>query len=284
MKTTTFYKLRKPEGTDPVNLEDFNVNFDDIDKALKEAADASGDLSRGKVFATQASERANFDSGDTLATGFGKIMKWFSDLKSAAFATLVNNDITTAEGYAADARIVKTHGDEIDALVTKTDNMKASFQAGVDGIYNAITAQGTTPASKSQSDVQAAISTLANSSYNKGYAAKAFRRILLGTGGNGNYSATGVPNWQGLTNDNFVFVPTKVHYWGGTYNTDGTAQYIVLGTSAGGDIYPSVSYNAGNGIVTVTGCSAEAYSNGYDLHGSSAKVAVTGNIYCVVAN
>jgi len=170
LKTTTFYKLRKPEGTDPVNLEDFNVNFDDIDKALKEASDASGDLSRGKVFATQASERSNFDSGDTLATGFGKIMKWFSDLKSAAFATLVNNDITTAEGYAADARIVKTHGDEIDALVTKTDNMKASFQAGVDGIYNAITAQGTTPASKSQSDVQAAIPTLANNSYNKGYA------------------------------------------------------------------------------------------------------------------
>jgi len=121
-------------------------------------------------------------------------------------------------------------------------------------------------------------------SYNAGYAAKAFRRILLGTGGNGNYSATGVPNWQGLTNDNFVFVPTKVHYWGGTYNTDGAAQYVVLGTSAGGDIYPSVSYNAGNGIVTVTGCSAEAYSNGYDRHGSSANVAVTGNIYCVVAN
>lgn len=58
----------------------------------------------------------------------------------------------------------------IDALETKTDNMKASFQAGVDGIYNAITAQGTTPASKSQSDVQAAIPTLANNSYNKGSA------------------------------------------------------------------------------------------------------------------
>ena len=58
----------------------------------------------------------------------------------------------------------------IDALVTETDSMKASFQAGVDGIYNAITAQGTTPASKSQSDVQAAIPTLANNSYNKGFA------------------------------------------------------------------------------------------------------------------
>ena len=58
----------------------------------------------------------------------------------------------------------------IDALVTKTDNMKESFQAGVEGIYNAITAQGTTPASKSQSDVQAAIPTLANNSYNLGLA------------------------------------------------------------------------------------------------------------------
>ena len=104
----------------------------------------------------------------------------------------------------------------------------------------------------------------------------------IGSGGNGNYSATGISGWQGLTKDNFVFVPTKVHYWGGTYNTDGTAQYVVLGTSAGGDIYPSVSYNAGNGIVTVTGCSANAYSNGYDRHGSAANVAVTGNVYCLV--
>ena len=258
MKTTTFYKLRKPEGTDPVNLEDFNVNFDDIDKALKEASDASGDLSRGKVFATQASERSNFDSGDTLATGFGKIMKWFSDLKSAAFATLVNNDITTAEGYAADARIVKTHGDEIDALVTKTDNMKASFQAGVDGIYNAITAQGTTPASKSQSDVQAAIPTLANNSYNKGYAngknsvSFDFQRLWYDTT---YYNSTGYT----LSRDyDIAFAVAncgggkQVSYRGqGTVYTSvvpneggsgGSTIVVVVGAKAGGNFYANTSW------------------------------------------
>lgn len=275
MKTTTFYKLRKPEGTDPVNLEDFNVNFDDIDKALKEASDASGDLSRGKVFATQASERANFDSGDTLATGFGKIMKWFSDLKSAAFATLVNNDITTAEGYAADARIVKAHGDEIDALVTKTDNMKASFQAGVDGIYNAITAQGTTPASKSQSDVQAAIPTLANSSYNKGYANKTLHRVVIGTGGNGTYSAASIPNFQSLTLDNFAFNPTNLRrtdeHWG---NPDTYSK----GKSVDSSTNCSMSYNASNGILTVSGLE---YSNA--INESGGKAIVTGQILCFYA-
>lgn len=284
MKTTTFYKLRKPEGTDPVNIEDFNENFDDIDAALKEAADASGDLSRGKVFATQASARDNFNSGDTLATGFGKIMKWFADLKSAAFATLVNNDITTAEGYAADARIVKTHGDEIDALVTKTDNMKASFQAGVDGIYNAITAQGTTPASKSQSDVQAAIPALANSSYNKGYANKTLHRVVIGTGGNGTYSAASIPNFQSLTADNFAFVPTNVRCESVTYNTDGNATYVVLGTHAEATLKPVISYNAANGVVTVSGCTGGAYSNGVNLHGLEARANVTGDVYCFTAS
>lgn len=35
---------------------------------------------------------------------------------AAADYNVVNNDTTTAEGYLADARIVKTHGDEIDDI------------------------------------------------------------------------------------------------------------------------------------------------------------------------
>ena len=36
---------------------------------------------------------------------------------AAADYGVANNDTTTAEGYLADARIVKTHGDEIDEIV-----------------------------------------------------------------------------------------------------------------------------------------------------------------------
>lgn len=53
-------------------------------------------------------------------------------------------------------------------VLDKIKSMISSFQAGVDGIYNAITAQGTTPASKSQSDVQTAIGTLSTNRYNAG--------------------------------------------------------------------------------------------------------------------
>ena len=35
MKLTEFFRLRMPDGTDPVNIEDFNDNFEVIDKELK---------------------------------------------------------------------------------------------------------------------------------------------------------------------------------------------------------------------------------------------------------
>lgn len=46
--------------------------------------------------------------------------------------------------------------------------LQKNFQAGVDGIYNAIVAEGTTPTSKSQSDVEKGIGTLSTNRYNDG--------------------------------------------------------------------------------------------------------------------
>lgn len=51
-------------------------------------------------------------------------------------------------------------------LTTKIAELQSNFQAGVDSIYNAIRAQGTTPASKSLSDVKNAIATLSKNRYN----------------------------------------------------------------------------------------------------------------------
>lgn len=47
---------------------------------------------------TRASSRSNIASGETLATLFGKISKWFADLGYAAFRNVANNLTTSSAG------------------------------------------------------------------------------------------------------------------------------------------------------------------------------------------
>lgn len=81
-------------------------------------------------------ERSNLTAKDKLPVIFGKLSKWYADLRpvawsgsysdltnkptipegSAANYQVANNDTTEAEGFVADARIVRTHGLEIDGL------------------------------------------------------------------------------------------------------------------------------------------------------------------------
>ena len=162
MKLTTFFKLKKPEGVDVVNVDDFNDNFDTIDAALNEAASKSGDMSEGLVFATTASSRSALNSGDSLATILSKLMKWLSDLKTGAFNTVVNNDTTTAAGYVADARVVAEHGTEIDGIDTRVSALETSFPAGCDTIYQGSVTAGVTPTAKTPSALAAAYTAVKN--------------------------------------------------------------------------------------------------------------------------
>ena len=45
MNLTSIFRLRKPEGTDPVNVEDFNDNFDVIDTELNKRPKKTGNAS-----------------------------------------------------------------------------------------------------------------------------------------------------------------------------------------------------------------------------------------------
>lgn len=162
MKLTTFFKLKKPEGMDVVNVDDFNDNADIIDAALNEAASKSGDMSEGLVFATTASSRSALNSGDSLATILSKLMKWLSDLKTGAFNTVVNNDTTTAAGYVADARVVAEHGTEIDGIDTRVSALETSFPAGCDTIYQGSVTAGVTPTAKTPSALAAAYTAVKN--------------------------------------------------------------------------------------------------------------------------
>lgn len=64
---------------------------------------------------TTATTRTNIASGETLPTIFGKIAKWFSDLKTGAFNTVANNLTTTSSGYVLDARKGKALQDQFDS-------------------------------------------------------------------------------------------------------------------------------------------------------------------------
>lgn len=55
------------------------------------ALEPSGDASNTKVSFTQSSGRANLTSGETLKTSFGKLSKWYADLKSVAFSGSYND-------------------------------------------------------------------------------------------------------------------------------------------------------------------------------------------------
>lgn len=98
-------------------------------------------------------ERSNLAAKDKLPVIFGKLSKWYADLRpvawsgsysdltnkptipegSAANYQVANNDTTEAEGFVADARIVRTHGLEIDGL--SRDLGGCSFEQKGDNFY-----------------------------------------------------------------------------------------------------------------------------------------------------
>lgn len=76
---------------------------------------------------SQAETRKNIASGESTPTIFGKIMKWFADLKDAAFASIANNCTTTAAGSVLDARQGKVLQDNIDTVDQKVDKLDTNL-------------------------------------------------------------------------------------------------------------------------------------------------------------
>ena len=75
-----------------------------------------GDISETTVTFANTTTRENLVSGEKVSVGFGKIKKWFADLKSFAFKDLVNNLTTTTTGSALDASQGKILNDKYDEL------------------------------------------------------------------------------------------------------------------------------------------------------------------------
>lgn len=82
--------------------------------------DKTGDASDTTIDFTENLNRENIVTGENARTMFGKIVKWFSDIREAAFAKVANNLDTTEEGYVLDARQGKKLKEDITDLNSKS--------------------------------------------------------------------------------------------------------------------------------------------------------------------
>lgn len=134
------------------------VKYDDV--TIKEnengqlyVVDKGGieDVSEAEVTFEEATERTNIESGEAVGTIFGKIKKFFSDLKAVAFSgsyndlsdkpsipTVTNNDLATEAGTAWDAVRGAAIRAEVDAIKSELDN-KIGYGTDVDKLISNIT-------------------------------------------------------------------------------------------------------------------------------------------------
>ena len=84
---TTNYGLKKPADNEYYNVEDQNGNMDKIDAELATRMGKTDAADGLKVAFTAAASRTLPATGETLAVLWGKVLKWLSDLGTAAMCS-----------------------------------------------------------------------------------------------------------------------------------------------------------------------------------------------------
>lgn len=110
---------------------------------------------------TPATTRVNLVSGEKLPTIFGKIMRWFADLKAVAFTgsytdlsskpslgtasgyAVANNDTTNNASYLSTAAVAYQHGREIDQI---NSDLSSRLPGGTGIQWDGVNFWGTTTA------------------------------------------------------------------------------------------------------------------------------------------
>lgn len=129
MLRTTYLNLKKPEGSDPVNVQDFNDNADTIDTEVNARVKSSGgDIANTKVSAFTAST-ASYPvpaAGETPKVFMGKIKKFFEDFKSfkdsIVTKTMILNQILNDSTKAASAATVYSVNEKVDSAISDLAN------------------------------------------------------------------------------------------------------------------------------------------------------------------
>ena len=95
MLLTSNFGLKKPEATDPVDVQDFNDNADIIDTELKKRPESDGSATNMTVEFAAATQLTELTSKDSLKGLFGKL--------ALAVKTVIELDkaFTIIEGVSA---------------------------------------------------------------------------------------------------------------------------------------------------------------------------------------
>ena len=85
----------------------------------------SGDIGDSEIAFTEAENRENINTGESVKTVFGKIKKFFADLTAPAFAQMITSKddllATKATGYVPDAKAV---ADAVTDVTGKLNDLK----------------------------------------------------------------------------------------------------------------------------------------------------------------
>lgn len=93
--------------------------------------DELGGLTSDSVVSfVQAEERSNIEATDSVKSIFGKIKKWFSEIKPHAFNNPINNLLSTIEGNALDSTQGKVLSDKIYEVERKMEIIRGTLNQG----------------------------------------------------------------------------------------------------------------------------------------------------------
>ena len=174
-----------------------------------------------------AENRENIENGDTQATLWGKVKKWFADLKDAAFAGIANNCTTTEAGSVLDARQGKVLQEEVDAINSNIENLG--------GFTPIIDSTGKITGYKTEAGADT-VFPFSSNIYGRGWHIANCSSMSI------NIDFKDIPGWKSLTLNDFIWAPSGVlttsHPYAGGYS-------VTKATF-------SASYNSSNGIFTLS--------------------------------
>lgn len=279
MKLTEFFRLRMPDGTDPVNIEDFNDNFEVIDKELKKRISSGESASDVTVEFEAAESRQPLKSGEKLSVLMGKAHRFFTDLKTVAFSgkygdlserptlggaagyKVADNDTTNNSEFLATARVAYEHGLEIDALSRDLNAINDNgaikgMDAREDGVYiTYVPSSGADSVTKKLGSEPQLLGTLT---------------------GNGTFDCKKIANYKQLTKDNFFIIPKTVR---ARFNAPMGTDSSNMGWNSTKEL-KSIEYNADTGILSFYLTTSDSYSYG-SYWTKSYSIDITGDLYCV---
>lgn len=127
-------KVRYKDSKGKVYEYDIGAKAENVEEDVTRrfASDAEKEKWNGKIGAdtqiefTEASDRQNINTKETIETILGKVKKFFTDLKPHAFYDLVQNATTAAVDRAVSAAVAKNLQDQINAQNTNINNLSLS--------------------------------------------------------------------------------------------------------------------------------------------------------------